>query len=265
MTSIHKNKSMNHSSEELDDMTLDPPGRIAVIGGGPLGVEAALYGRFLGYEVQLFEKGEIGQSLLATQDQPLPMMPDRCLSPLAVAALKAQDGGLIFPGDPTYPITVRQWINGGLIRLTSTDLLRGQVFTGCKIVRIELAPEVQDDAQPTESETDADDDFYVDGEVPPDYRLTMQDESGIRAVDFEAVILAIGPGSTDSGSDDSISGYEELVGGPYLSRPYLFRIGQKIEGNDEARLHRGLREIVSIYANLGGRSTLDLYRPIRSE
>jgi len=260
MTSIHENKSMNQSSEELDDMTLDPPGRIAVIGGGPLGVEAALYGRFLGYEVQLFEKGEIGQSLLATQDQPLPMMPDRCLSPLAVAALKAQDGGLIFPGNPTYPITVQQWINGGLIRLTTTDLLRGQVFTGCEVTRIELAPEVQDDARETESESDADDDFYVDGEVPPDYRLTLRDESGDRADDFEAVILAIGPGPTNSGSVDSLSGYEELLG-----KPYLFRIGQELEGNDEARLHRGFREIVSIYANLGGRRMLDLYRPVRSE
>jgi len=260
MTSIHENKSMNQSREELDDMTLDPPGRIAVIGGGPLGVEAALYGRFLGYEVQLFEKGDIGQSLLATQDQPLPMMPDRCLSPLAVAALKAQDGGLIFPGNPAYPITVQQWINGGLIRLTTTDLLRGQIFTGCEVTRIELAPEVQDDTQATESETDADDDFYVDGEVPPDYRLTLRDESTIHTDDFEAVILAIGLDSIDSGSVDSLSGYEKLAGGPYL-----FRIGQEIDGNDEARLHRGLREIVSIYANLGGRRTLDLYRPIRSE
>ena len=154
----------------------------------------------MGYEVQLFEKGEIGQSLLAEQGQPLPMMPDRCLSPLAVAALKAQDGGLIFPGNPTYPITVQQWINGGLVRLTSTDLLRGQVFTGCEVTRIELAPEVQDDALETEPETDSDGDFYIDGEVPADYRLTLRDEGGIRAVDFEAVILAIGPGSMEVGS-----------------------------------------------------------------
>ncbi|EMI22110.1 Pyridine nucleotide-disulfide oxidoreductase, NAD-binding region domain protein [Rhodopirellula maiorica SM1] len=35
--------------------TLDPPGSIAIVGAGPLGVEAALYGRFLGYNVSLIE------------------------------------------------------------------------------------------------------------------------------------------------------------------------------------------------------------------
>lgn len=34
--------------------------RIAIIGGGPIGVEAALYGAFAGFDVRLFERGEIG-------------------------------------------------------------------------------------------------------------------------------------------------------------------------------------------------------------
>jgi len=117
-----------------------------------------------------------------------------------------------------------------------------------------------DDEQEPEPEADTVDDFYVDGEVPPDYRLTLQDESGVRVADFEAVILATGRGSTDPGSAKSIAGYDELVG-----EPYLFRIGLKTEGNDEGRLQRGWREIVAIYASLGGRRSLDLYHPSRPE
>ena len=41
------------SAEPSESMTLEPPGRLAVVGAGALGVEAALYGRFLGYDVTL--------------------------------------------------------------------------------------------------------------------------------------------------------------------------------------------------------------------
>jgi thioredoxin reductase len=37
--------------------------KIAIIGGGPIGVEAALYGVCAGYDVQLFEKGEIAANV----------------------------------------------------------------------------------------------------------------------------------------------------------------------------------------------------------
>ena len=72
------------------EMTLDPPGSIAVIGAGPLGIEAALYGRFLGYDVTLIEAVSVANSLRQQAQLPLPLPPDRSLSPLAVGALQAQ-------------------------------------------------------------------------------------------------------------------------------------------------------------------------------
>src|SRR5438552_1337558 len=36
---------------------------MAVIGDGPVGLEAALYGRTLNYDVQVYEKGEVGDHL----------------------------------------------------------------------------------------------------------------------------------------------------------------------------------------------------------
>ena len=46
-----------------DATTLDPPGSIAVVGAGALGIEAALYGRFLGYDVTLIEAAAVGHSM----------------------------------------------------------------------------------------------------------------------------------------------------------------------------------------------------------
>ena len=37
--------------------------RIIIIGGGPVGIEAALYGRFLGYDVTVLEKGMVGEQV----------------------------------------------------------------------------------------------------------------------------------------------------------------------------------------------------------
>jgi len=50
-------------SEQDDSLTLDPPGAIAVVGAGPLGIEAALYGRYLGYDVKLYEAKSVGSSM----------------------------------------------------------------------------------------------------------------------------------------------------------------------------------------------------------
>lgn len=43
-----------------------PPGpslRIAILGSGPIGIEAALYGRALGHQVSIYEQGELAQAL----------------------------------------------------------------------------------------------------------------------------------------------------------------------------------------------------------
>ena len=38
-------------------MAVDTPAKIAILGAGPIGLEAALYDRYLGYEVDVFERG----------------------------------------------------------------------------------------------------------------------------------------------------------------------------------------------------------------
>ena len=38
--------------------------RIAVIGAGPVGIEAALYAKALGFSVVVYERGEVGEHLM---------------------------------------------------------------------------------------------------------------------------------------------------------------------------------------------------------
>jgi hypothetical protein len=235
--------NMNSSSHD-SSATLDPPGTIAVIGGGVLGVEAALYGRFLGYSVTLIEAKTIGSSAEHLRDNPLPVLPDRCLSPLAISALSTQ---VHESGPQTLPTTVGQWIDDGLVALTLTDLLRGRVMTGTQVISIQRVPvELEDD------ELEDDDD---ETDLPPDdFRLQLKSNDGqTSTLDVEALILA-------TGNDDSL---HQLLP---ESSDYLFRIGGGGDGtwnNIEAQLRSGYQQIVDVFALLGGRETLDLYRPRR--
>jgi len=216
-----------------EPFTLDPPGSIAVIGGGPLGIEAALYGRFLGYNIKVFEAKTLGANLIIPHDESIPMLPDRCLSNLAVRALQTQSDEIGF----TFPLTINTWVTGGLIPLAETDLLRGRVHTGCHVHQLDFVPVELDD-----SEEDL---------IPADFQLTYsQDQGEKQQDDFESVIIATG-----TAFDIKLSMEQDA--------PYLFRIGAHQNDDWEQGFTLGLQEISAIFAKLGGRSDLDLYRPQR--
>ena len=245
------------------DATLDPPGSIAVIGAGPLGIEAALYGRYLGYDVTLFERRQIADLWRSRAAEPLPLPSSRCWSPLAAAALEAQ-----YPDRfPTQgPLTIGQWIDLGLVPLLETDLLRGRLRVPAEVARIDLAEPVDpdqqvDSAQPVGAAT-AERQTAEEESPPPDFRLTVRlptdhasdggrpAETAEITADFEAVIVAVGVGETpDYGFDIPID--------------YLFRVGGRAFSDAEESLREGLRQIVALYAGMGGRADLDLYRPRR--
>lgn len=246
-------------------MTLDPPGRIAVIGAGPLGLEAALYGRFLGYDVTVFEQGAVGETLRPLSDRPLPMLPSHCLSPLAWSAISAQSGSAESGPPAALPLTVGQWLDRGLEPLARTDLLRGRIRTGHQVVGIEaIDVDVQGEPQAAALEDAAGDadEYYIDGHVAPDFRLTVRVAEGsaeggspAEQPDFEAVIAAIG--AADAAAIEGMSRCE--------SSPYCFRLGGLPAAGvpEDQALQQGLQQIVRIFASLAGREGLDLYRPVR--
>lgn len=237
----------------IDEMTLDPPGSIAIVGAGPLGIEAALYGRYLGYDVKLIEAVQVANSLRScSSTQALSISPDRCLSPLAFAALHTQ-----YPdsANNAKPTTLGSLIDHALVPLVKTDLLRGRLTCPGRVVEVQNI------------EIERDEDEEVSEEIPPDFRLTIVGVDGIETLDVESVILAIG------GSHDVAIRFQTPA-------PYFFRIGQPrldnaqetpsdnlqeaLSGNVEESFWKGLRQIVSIFASLSGREDLDLYRPRRN-
>ena len=71
---------------------MDEPPRIAILGAGPIGLEAALYARYLGYKVQLFERGEsAAANVLAWGHVRLFTPFGMNASSLGIAALQAQN------------------------------------------------------------------------------------------------------------------------------------------------------------------------------
>lgn len=256
-------------NEETDDMTLDPPGSIAILGTTPIGIEAALYGRYLGYDVRLFAGLDrwltpdcsrdnckrigptfhndwfanhwlLEKPVSDKYEEALPMMPDRCLSSLACSAIVAQREDAM----RALPSTMRQWIEEGLWQITQTDLLRKRTFPETFVDSIELVPvDLNDNPD--------------DEELPPDFRLHLSgqptgDDSESQ-LDCECVIVAGLP-------------INELQLAFELPRDYLFVIGQETEpeitGAAE-HLREGYRQIASVFAQLAGRAELDLYRPMR--
>lgn len=230
---------MNAPEESNDDelgMTLDPPGSIAVVGAGALGIEAALYGRFLGYDVTLIEADAVGHSLVDLGEAPLPMLPGRCLSPLAVSALESQQRD---SAHLVLPTTYREWIDSVLIPLSESDLLNGRLRIPARVTDIRsIAVKSDEEGEDTSG-------------IPHDFRLTLVGRDGSKQrIDVEAVILAVG-----SNCDIKIR-FE-------LPTPYFFRIAAESTADAEFQLQSGLRQIVSIFAELLGRSEMDLYRPLR--
>ncbi len=230
-----------------DALTLDPPGRIVVIGAGPIGLECALYARFLGYDAWVIEADKIGGSLHDIIDQPLPMMPDRCLSTLGLGAIDAQRE---VASPRTLPLTVQEWIDEGLAQIAASDLLADRVLVPVRCLAIDLVP-VEPDDESEEVGDEASDEDEFDGEIPPDFLLTLQSETGESStMRAECVILATGP--------------QHQIGLSFPDdTPYFFRLGHDFDGNLESDLKRGWREIVAVFASLMGRPDLDLYRPRR--
>ena len=71
------------------DPEVESPATIAVIGGGPVGIETALYARFLGYFVSIFESRRVGHRMLDWHHRKLAINVAECTTPLGIAAIKA--------------------------------------------------------------------------------------------------------------------------------------------------------------------------------
>lgn len=248
------------------DLTIDTPASIAILGAGPIGLEAAIYGRYLGYDIHVFEAGQVGQSLA---DRPAAEMPEafeRCCSPLGLAAIHTHDPDLkLPPGDRV--LVAGMYRDFYLDPLASTDLLAGRVHLNCRVRALELV-EVEGTAEDESEE-----------EIPADFRLVLADgatvdmsqaassrdaeeQSATERLVFEAVIDASGtdgkidlpPGAAEIDTHDPD---HDLLSGV----PYLMQLGRR--SRSEISYLGGLEQIRRLYVRFTGREKLDLYRLTR--
>ncbi len=131
------------------DPEIDTPATVAVIGGGAIGIEAALYARFLGYYVVLIESQKMAQSWRWQASAPMTVPFSQAASPLGLAALEAHRPDEELPASDAI-LTGRQFAEQYLVPLAKTDLLKESVHVHsrvCSISRIEARRHASMDIQ----------------------------------------------------------------------------------------------------------------------
>src|SRR5690349_3129381 len=116
-------------------MAVDSPARIAVLGAGPVGIEAALYARYLGYDVDLYERKRVGEHLLQWGHVRFRAPWSATRSPLGIAALRAQDPQWRSPDDSAL-LTGRELVAAYYGPLAQSDLLADSLRLGADALAI---------------------------------------------------------------------------------------------------------------------------------
>jgi len=116
-------------------MAVDTPARIAIVGAGPTGLEAALYARYLGFQVDLFERGRVGEHVRQWGHVRLFSSAGMNCSKLGVAALAAQDQDWLPPASDALQ-TGEQLAESYLLPLSRSDLLADSVHEQTEVLQI---------------------------------------------------------------------------------------------------------------------------------
>jgi threonine dehydrogenase-like Zn-dependent dehydrogenase len=158
-------------------MAVDTPAKIAILGAGPIGLEAALYARFLGYQVAIYEQGtEVAAAVQAWGHVKMftPFGMNR--SPLGLAALAAQDEAYRPPADDEL-LTGRQWRERYLVPLSQTDLLADHLRLGQRVLRVGKEQLLKGELVGDEQR----------GDWP--FRLLVRDRQGLERIDEADVVI----------------------------------------------------------------------------
>ena len=140
------------------DPEIDTPATVAVIGGGPVGVEAALYARFLGYFVILFDARRVGSRLVRWGELPMKVSFREATSSLGLAALQAQGVTLDLPA-PDSLVSYRDYVEKYLTPIAKSDLLGECIHINSPVVSVSRAHYRK--YQPAAIEDRSEDDFRL--------------------------------------------------------------------------------------------------------
>jgi thioredoxin reductase len=157
-------------------VAIEAPARIAVLGAGPIGLEAALYARFLGYEVDLYERGAVAESVRQWQHVRLFSPFAMNASPLALAALEAQDGDYRPPAADKL-LTGQEYLARFLLPLSQTDLLADGLKVQTEVLAISRGSLLKGDLVGSEDRED------------PEFRLLVRDAQGRERFETADVVI----------------------------------------------------------------------------
>jgi hypothetical protein len=116
-------------------MAIDTPARLAILGAGPIGLEAALYARFLGYEVVIYERGQVAEHVRQWGHVRMLAPFSQCCTPLGLAALQAQDPSWQAPS-PDAHLTGHEWVARYLEPLAHSDLVEEHLRLGTTVLAV---------------------------------------------------------------------------------------------------------------------------------
>lgn len=159
-------------------MAVDTPAKIAILGAGPIGLEAALYARFLGYNVAIYERGEAAEHLRQTAHVRWFTPFKQNSSALGRAALEAQ-GGVVRPLDDAL-LTAGELVDAYFRPLAHSDLLVDGLHEHTEVLAIGRGE-------------------LLKGELPGDdarrefpFRILLRSAGGERVEEADVVIDATG-------------------------------------------------------------------------
>lgn len=116
-------------------MTRPTSARIAILGAGPIGLEAALYAQSLGYEVSVYDRGQVGDHVqrwgFVRMFTPFGMN----TTPLGKTAILRDNPTRELPAD-TDLFTGRDYRESYLMPLAESSTLKGCVHSQTKVVAI---------------------------------------------------------------------------------------------------------------------------------
>ena len=101
----------------------------------PSDLEAALYARFLGYDVEIFDRGEVADNIRRWGHVRMFSPFGMNASSLGLAALEAQDDQYRAPGDDAL-LTGAEWRDRYLLPLSQTDLLSDHLRLRTAVVAV---------------------------------------------------------------------------------------------------------------------------------
>ncbi len=157
-------------------MAVDTPARIAILGAGPIGLEAALYARFLGYDVDIYERGNVADNILRWGHVRMfsPFGMNR--STLGLAALRAQDESYAAPADDEL-LTGLEYVDRYLLPLSQTDLLADHLKLGMEVIGVGRPELLKGEEIGTEDRADS------------DFRILLRDSAGGESVGTAEVVI----------------------------------------------------------------------------